>query len=445
MKKEKDKIRKSLGYSILDGAFYSAMVGFGESFFSVFAVFLRASITQIGLLGSLPQALGSVSQLFSNKLIALFKSRKNMILIFAFFQALMYIPVMLVFFLGEMKVFHLIFFVCIYWILGSILSPAWSSWMGDLVDENRRGFYFGKRNKIAGFASFISFLIGGFILQKFNSGKSYEYIGFVIIFTLAFFSRLVSVYFLSKKYEPGYVIEKKAYFSFIDFIKQATFRNFGLFVLYMSFMNFSVNIAAPFFTAYMLYDLKMSYIIFTVVSATSMIVKYLAMPVWGQAADRFGSIKVLSITGLLTPSVPLLWLFSTKTVYLIIVQVYSGLVWAGFEIASFKFIFDSTSLQKRALCVAYYNVLTGVAIFFGAIIGSFLIKVNNFFWSKFLFVFLISFILRYITSLFFIPKIKEVRPVEKISAQQLILNIITTMPTQGIIYKLIPFKKDKNR
>ncbi|HLC98962.1 MAG TPA: MFS transporter, partial [Candidatus Nanoarchaeia archaeon] len=64
-----DKIRKSLKYSIMDGAFYSAMVGFGESFFSAFAIFLKASNLQIGLLGSLPIALGSVSQLYSNRLI----------------------------------------------------------------------------------------------------------------------------------------------------------------------------------------------------------------------------------------------------------------------------------------------------------------------------------------------------------------------------------------
>ena len=69
------KIKKSLLYSVFDGSFHSAMVGFGESFFSAFAVFLKASTTQIGLLGSLPQTLGSLSQLLSSYFIRLFKSR----------------------------------------------------------------------------------------------------------------------------------------------------------------------------------------------------------------------------------------------------------------------------------------------------------------------------------------------------------------------------------
>ncbi|MBU0461069.1 MAG: hypothetical protein KJ574_00625, partial [Nanoarchaeota archaeon] len=61
--------------------------------------------------------------------------------------------------------------------------------------------------------------------------------------------------------------------------------------------------------------------------------------------------------------VPILWIFSTDIWYLILIQAYSGFVWAGFEISSFDYIFDSTTHQKRTTCVAYYNVMTGVMIF----------------------------------------------------------------------------------
>ena len=60
-----EKIQKSLRYSIFDGAFSAAMIGFGESFFVPFALFLKATSIQIGVLSSLPQALGSLLQLFS--------------------------------------------------------------------------------------------------------------------------------------------------------------------------------------------------------------------------------------------------------------------------------------------------------------------------------------------------------------------------------------------
>ena len=162
------KIKKSLKYSVLDGSFASAMVGFGESFFSAFAIFLKASNTQIGLLGSLPQTIGSLIQLFSSRLIKLFGSRKKFLCTMVLLQALLYIPIAFVFFFGEFSVSYLILFIVLYFAFGMIASPAWSSWMGDLVSADDRGNYFGKRNTIAGFVSFFSLLTAGYILQHFS-------------------------------------------------------------------------------------------------------------------------------------------------------------------------------------------------------------------------------------------------------------------------------------
>ena len=436
-----DKIRKSLKYSIMDGAFYSAMVGFGESFFSAFAIFLKASNLQIGLLGSLPIALGSVSQLYSNRLIKWFHSRKRFVYLMALLEGLMYIPVALVFFLGELKVFHLIFFVSLYWIFGMIASAAWNSWMGDLVKENERGRYFGKRNKIAGLTAFVSFMLGGYILQRFTDGSEQQYIGFAIIFGLALLSRIMSFVYLTKKYEPEYVAVKEAEFTLLDFIRQARFRNYGLLVLYLCFMNFSIYIAGPFFAAYMLYDLKFSYMTFTIISAIAIIVKYLSMPVWGMASDRFGTRKVLTLSGFLMPIVPLLWFFSGNAWHLVPIQIYSGFVWAGFEISSFNFMFDTTSHEKRATCIAYYNVLNGGSLLLGSVLGSLMVKYSTLFWSKYLIVFLASFALRYVASFVFLPRLKEVRQVESTSYEKIFLNIITSMPTMGIMHRLITFRR----
>lgn len=441
IKKYTDRVNRSLVYSVLDGAFATSMVGFGESFFSVFAVFLKATNIQLGLLSSLPQALGSLFQLFSNKLIKLFGSRKNLVCTFALLQGLMYIPVALVFFLGTLRIYHLILFICIYWIFGMILSPAWNSWMGDLVPENKRGLYFGRRNNITGFAYFVTFLIAGYILQRYSDGFVNEYIGFVVIFLLALMCRVVSFVFLSKKYEPRYEVAKQDEFSFFDFLKRVRFSNYGLFVIFLCLMNFSVCLASPFFTPYMLNDLKMSYFAFTIVTAAAIITKISSMPVWGRVSDRFGTKKVLSLSGFLMPTMPLLWLFSGNLYYLIVIQMCSGFVWAGFELASFNFIFDTTSPEKRATCVAYYNVLNGLAILSGALIGSLIVKYNTMFWSKYLLVFLISFVLRYLVSFILIPRLKEVRPVEPIPYPRLFMRIITMMPTMSTIHHLIYLSK----
>ncbi len=441
MKFQDQKITKSLKYSIVDGAFAASMIGFGESFFAPFAVFLKASNIQLGLLSSLPQALGSFSQLLSNKLIKSFKSRKRLVCTAASLQGAMFIPIALVFYLGEFSVFTLIGFSCLYWMFGMILGPAWNSWMGDLTQERERGSYFGVRSKITGSASFFTFLLAGYILQKFSDGTNTQYLGFVIIFSLALLSRIVSIVFLAMKYEPKYELTQEAEFGFVEFIRQARFRNYGLFVLYLSLMNFSVYLSVPFFTPYMLNDLQLSYLTFTLLHAVSIIVKLLSVPVWGRMSDRFGSRRVLSLSGFLMPAVPALWLFSGDVYYIAAVQIYSGFVWAGFEIASFNFIFDTTSPQKRATCVAYYNVINGLAILSGAIAGGVIVRYNTLFSSKYFLVFLVSTVLRYASSSIFVPKLKEVRQVEAIPYSRLFLKVISTMPTMGLLYSLIPFRK----
>jgi MFS family permease len=437
---KKEKVRKSLKYSIMDGSFYSAMVGFGESFFSAFAVFLQANNFILGLLGSLPQTLGSLSQLLSTKLMGLFKSRKKMVCTFALLQGIMYIPIALLFFFGEMKAIYLVIFVCLYFIFGMILGPAWNSWMGDLVDKEERGAYFGRRNKITGFASFITFIIAGYLLQLFSGGTTIEYVGFFLLFGIAFASRVASFIYLTKKYEPRFEINHESRFSFIDFVKDSFSRSFNRFVLYLSLMNLSVYVAAPFFTVYMLKDLHFNYAAFTIITATSILVKFLMMPVWGKITDKHGTRKVLTITGILMPFSPLLWLFSNDFLYLIMAQVYSGFVWAGFEIASFNYIFDATTPQKRPTCVAYFNVLNGIMIFIGAMLGTLLVKYNNLFWSVYLLVFLVSFILRITVSTLFLPFLKEFRRVENISYKDLMLKVISGMPTMGLMHDIITFK-----
>jgi MFS family permease len=122
-----------------------------------------------------------------------------------------------------------------------------------------------------------------------------------------------------------------------------------------------------------------------------------------------------------------------------VIQAYAGFCWGGFEIASFSFIFDTTSPEKRATCVAYYNMINGLALICGALLGSAIVRMNAVFWSKYLLVFLASGLLRIIASIFFLPRLREVRIVETIGYSRLFLKVVTSMPTMGLVYALIPF------
>ncbi|MFH1211276.1 MAG: MFS transporter [archaeon] len=424
-----DEKRKSRNYSIKDGFFHSIMVGFGETFISPFAIFLKASASQLALLSSLPLLAGSLSQLFTPKALEIFKSRKKLVAVSVLLQALIWIPIMYAFYLGGFAVPYLIFFAVMYWVLGMFLNPAWNSWMGDIVNPEVSGRYFGFRNRVVGISALLSLLVGGFVLNSFQDASKVSFTGFAVIFSIALVARLISFFYILRKHEPKFVVYEGAKFTFVEFVKQMHFRNYGLFVIYLSLMNFSVYIAAPFFSAYMLNGLRFSYLTFTVVTGAAMFGKIVFMPFWGKLIDKYGSKKILSLCGYLMPFSPLLWVLSPDVTHLIIFQLYSGLTWSGFELAASSFIFDSTTAPKRARCIAYYNVVNGVMILIGTLVGAFLIK-HPIYFSSFLFVFFASGILRLATSIFMIPKIKEVRTVSDISYSHLLFKVVSVVPTE---------------
>jgi MFS family permease len=435
---EKKKKRSRL-YSIIDGTFYSGMVGMGESFFLAFAVLLKASNFQLGLLTAIPQFFGSIVQLGSSKVIKLFKTRKRAILIGAALEGAMYLPILLMFMFGQMTFNWLLLFVTLYLVFGKIISPIWNSWMGDLVDKDR-GQYFGRRLRITGLATFITYLIAGFILESLQS-VGIDKSGFIIIFFLAFLFRIGSIIFLSRQYEPRYRVEEKHKFRIWDFLLKPEFAEARKISYFLGLINFSVNIAAPFFAAYMLYDLKMGYISFTIVNAASILVKNLMIPIWGRFCDRFGNRKVLSFAAILIPVVPVLWLFSHNIVYLIFVQFFSGFVWAAWDIAAFDYLYDATTKKNRARVIAYTNVISGLAILVAPLVGGLIIQKTQLFWSDFLLVFLISGILRAVIVHFYLPHLKEFRKVKKITYERLFMKVISTMPNIGLRHDFLIFSE----
>src|SRR5690606_13056435 len=135
--------------------------------------------------------------------------------------------------------------------------------------------------------------------------------------------------------------------------------NFARFVYFVSLINFGVNIATPFFAVYMLRDLQFSYMEYTIVTATNTVTQFLTMQYWGQISDQFGNKKILNVCGYGVAFSPILWLFGDAMWYLLLIQVFAGLVWAGFNLAAANFMFDAVTPPKRARCAAYQAMVNG--------------------------------------------------------------------------------------
>src|SRR4030042_4859067 len=133
------RVKNSLRLATYDGAAFSAMAGLTQNFITPFALALKATTAQIGMLASIPSLMMAISQLAAPSLTDKVGSRKGMILPAVFIHALLWIPLLLVPYLFPApKIWWLIVFVIISAVFGSVANPAWGSMMADLVPIDRK-------------------------------------------------------------------------------------------------------------------------------------------------------------------------------------------------------------------------------------------------------------------------------------------------------------------
>ena len=397
------------------------MSGLTLNYVTPFALTMKATTAQIGLLSSIPNFTMSLVQLAAPALSERAGSRKGFILPVVFLHALMWLPILLTPYLFHSnQVWWLILFQTLGTAFDSMSNPPWGSMMADLVLEGIRGRFFGNRNRIMGLVSMVFSYAAGGILQLFTGNTN---LAFTVIFSGAIASRLASLYFLSQMNEPlSPTIKKKGHTSLLVISKGLLSTNTGRFIVYCSLINLTTLIAGPFFAPYMLRELKFNYITYTIINSASALTTLGFMTWWGRRTDRAGSIKILKITSFMIPFVPIMWVVSGNVYWIILAQILAGFAWSGFQLSSNIFIYDASPQENRTRYIALNNALLFLGISIGSLAGGFiaphlpLIK-----GSYFLSIFLLSGLTRSVVVLLFLPHLSEVRDVPPVSIRELLL------------------------
>ena len=423
---------RSLKASIRDGMASAIMMGTADSYLVPFGIFLKASTLGIGVLATLPQFIGAIFQVIGAWIADRLSSRRTMLVGAACCNAMVWLSIALLSLLfngSPESIVILIVLAIVYQVSLNLGSPVWNSLIGDIVPLEKRGRYFGIRNQWCGFISFLTLVVCGQALD-FARYLDLARWGFIAIFLGAGISRLIAAYWLSQHEDPDFSVSKDQQFSLFQFVRRLPASNFARFVLFVACMQFSIAIAGPYFTVYFLNDLKMSYAQFTVIIAALAVAQFLSMKSWGRLSDTYGNRKILKVCSYGLASIPFAWLPSHNFWFMVGVQVYSGIFWAGFNLAVANFLFDAVTPPKRARCAAYQAVITGAFILAGSIIGGYTVRLlpetYSFFdyawhpFSRLLVVFLVSGLLRIVFAAALIRQFHEVRDVERISSIKLL-------------------------
>jgi MFS family permease len=431
MHRRKTNVRRSLRSSVKDGIFAAMMAGVTDFYATPLALFLGATVQQVGLIAALPNLLSSLSQFHAVRVIYWVGGRLKLLVRLVFSQASLILGVAILPWL-EMsnRVELLLILLILAAVCGGLAGPAWGSLMSDYIPASKRGRYFGWRNRIVGAVTVGSVISSGLLLHGFQE-LSYG-TGFSILFCLAALARYMSAHFINQMGEPPHRRDPASDFTFLRFIARFRESNFLKFVVFAACLNFASYLAAPFFVVFMLRDLQFSYLTYMALQVCATLASFVALPLWGRHADLVGNVRVLRLSAFLAALIPILWFFSHHPVYLMLVQMWSGFAWSGVTLCTGNFIYDAVTPQKRVRCIAYFNVINGIALFLGSSLGGFLAsRMPLLFGYRLLGLFAISCFCRLSVYLWLSRSFREVRPAHEVSIQELFFSVVGIRPLVG--------------
>ena len=434
-------------FGIRDGLFQAIAQGGGEQYLSAFALLLHATPFQLSILSAIPQLLGTWAQLVSVKVAHWFPSLASQVFWGIIGQSLAWVPILALPLLWpDQGPWLLIAAVAVYFTFTHFTSPAWNSLITDLLEPNERGTYFARRSRTIAMTSFLALCLTGALLSFFEQ-QQLLWIGFAVMFLTAGLCRSTAALLLLKvrglpSHEPSGNPT-----GFLVFLRTGTSKNFRHFLLFSGLMHSAVLVAGPFFVIYLLQDLHLAHWQYGTWLAAGIIGQFLTLPAWGQFGDRFGNKALLTFTGLLVAFLPMLYLFGTAWPFLVTVNFFGGVVWAGLGLGLNNYVFDVVQPTDRGKAVAISSIVNGIGWAMGTVIGSVLIDTlpdRLQAWNLMLepvsnlpFIFFLSGLLRLIVSATLLRTFHEPRQVEQRAHHRLLWELPLLKPLRQLSRRAI--------
>jgi len=417
--------------SILESTMWAAMNGVGAYFITPFALLLGASPFMIGLLRSFSTLASAAGSYLGAWMIQFERGRREMSSKFAMVQAFFWLLLAFIPLFPFDKAMLLVVFYSLMSLAGSFISPVWTSMMSDVIVPKERGEYFGRRNKISGIVEFIASILTGVFLGWMMGNLL---LGFGITFFAAFLFRYASARLIDKHWDPPFKPERESLLTVVKVPNDPYLKN----LIYLSAgMVFATGIAGPFFAIFMLRELHFSYFDFAIATAASTLATLISQPYWGRVIDRYGTRPVMFATAMLIPFIALLWIPADNFLYVVMIQIYSGIVWAGFDLANFNMMLKIAPRKTLHDYAAHINGLSAAMTFAGGIIGSVLAL---FFEGMTLgligglqIIFLVSAVARFSVVALAVPRITKTMTVD---GPRFLMRVVTVYPVKGVMAEI---------
>ncbi len=363
-------IRRNLRWFWLDGVFAQASESIVLAYLSLYLLALGATAAQIGLMSALSNLSAALLLLPGAAIVERWGRRKPICLLAGGGVArgtlllLAFLPLV---FDGQTAIYVGIALAVTRIAFANLSVPAWTSLTAALVPLRWRGRYFSSRNVAMGVAGMSAAFCVGQLITRVGAPAGYQ-----LALGLAFALGLISTLSFARIAEPSVAPTPQ---SGAGRRRQPLWQNLRRNPAFLGFCgvaalwNFSLGIAGPFFSVYLVSTLKASAGFVGFLSVVNGLTALPGQRLSGILSDRWGPRQVQLITGLLIPLVPWLWALSRSPWHLVPAELASGFLWAGYGLSSFNFLLTLSPEERRARYAALYQLIVTVTLAVGAAVG----------------------------------------------------------------------------
>ncbi len=290
------EVRSSLPFVIQDGILSQLIESLtGGPIAIALALYLGASNVLIGYLLALP-FLCNLGQFPGILLLEKFKTRKILCLVLSSSARLSFLGVAILIFVPNIPnaPFILAFLYTFRYVCTGCSSSSWNSWMKDLIPRQILGRFFSARFMFMVLTSLIVSLTTAGALYFLPIEKNHLYGILVLIAGLSSFYGMYVFYHIVEPLPAEDSLQESIFKKFKIVFKDS---NYIRLILFLGIFNFSINLAVPFFSVFVLERLGLNLSIVLILVTITQISSILVMRVWGLIADRFSNKSVLAVTG----------------------------------------------------------------------------------------------------------------------------------------------------
>ncbi|MFD3258264.1 MFS transporter [Paenibacillus lentus] len=339
----------------------------GGQFLTGYLLYLGATSGQLGFVLAITTFV-NIAQIAVAFLIQRLTSRKWALVLFVALHRILWASTGLVPFLFPQPywVSAFIGFYVAAFLFNTIGAMLWNSLISDIVPARVRGRYFGIRNTFLNALGTLTMFIGGMILDRFPESQGFLYL-YIIVWVCVIANIIMFMFY------PDVTFERSVESKFLPMLrKPLRDSSFIKATLFLASFLFLQNLVVPLYSYVMLELLKINYQTISLLNVSQTLTMMGSFYIWGNLNARYSNRRLLFWTLPIIAASILTWgmlSISRELPVLFAAHMLFGIGVGGFNQLAFNFMIGDTPKSERPMYMAMYSAITGVAAFFGPLLG----------------------------------------------------------------------------